>query len=173
MRARVGDTHLTSIECAGPMVWLPIEADLAVQRALAEVIGPERTREFLLASAQELWTGSLVQTLVQTAIGFLGLDPGSLARLVPAAWGLLYRDCGQWSLTRRDERGPRDTREVELGLAGLPRDCASDRAWLASVATILHALLILCDREGEVELVESPGQDALLEVVFRLAWKTK
>jgi hypothetical protein len=178
IRERLGDAHLTRIECAGPLVWLPIEADLALQRALAEVLGAERTRDFVLANLREFLAGSLVQNLVQTAVGLFGLDPGSLARLVSPAWALLYRDCGQWSVSRSldpDRRRAREWREVEMRLSKLPRACAAEDAWLAAVATVQHALLILCGRaddEGEVELLDRTlGEPA--QVVFRLAWKRK
>lgn len=178
IRERLGDTHLTSIECAGPLVWLPIEADLALQRALAEVLGPERTRDFVLANLREFLAGSLVQNMVQTAVGLLGLNPGSLARLVAPAWALLYRNCGHWSVTRSldpDRRRAREWREVEMRLSRLPCACVDEEGWLAAVATVQHALLILCGRadgEGEVELLERQlGETA--QVVFRLAWKRK
>lgn|GEM_PF-1713159 len=179
LREHLGDMHQTRIECAGPLAWLPIETDLALQRALDAVLGAERTREFLLANLRQFMAASLVQNLVATVVGLFGLDPGSFARLLPPAWGLLYRDAGQWTVVRREvqtgeqvaKRG-HEWREAELRLTGLPSACASEDAWLVAVATVHHALLILCGREGEVELldrvVEAPAQ-----VVFRLAWKKR
>lgn len=178
IRERLGDTHQTSIECAGPLVWLPIEADLALQRALDTVLGSARTREFVLANLREFMAASIIQNVVQTAVGLFGLDPGSFARLVPPAWGLLYRDCGQWSVSRSldpDRARAREWREVEMRLSNLPRACAGEDAWLTAVATVQHALLILCGRaddEGEVELLERV-LDSPAQVVFRFAWKRK
>ena len=172
VRARLGDANQTRIECAGPLVWLPIETDLVLQRALDTVLGTERTREFVLAKAREFLATSLVQTAVSTAVSLFGLTPGSLARLVPPAWGFLYRDCGQWTVSRSfepDRARAREWREVEMRLAPLPAACANEDAWLGAVGTILHALLVLGEREGEVEQLE---RDAT-KVVFRLAWKRK
>ncbi len=160
---RLGDVHQTRIECAGPLAWLPIETDLALQAALDAVLGAERAREFLLANLRQFMAASIVQNLVTTAVGLFGLDPGSFARLLPPAWGLLYRATGRWKVIRR---GPR---EVELHLVELPRGCAETEAWLTAVATVHHALLILCGRVGEVELCERRVDDPS-EVVFRLAW---
>ena len=173
IRERLGDVHQTRIECAGPLAWLPIETDLALQRALDAVLGVERTREFLLANLREFLAASLVQNLVTTAVGLFGLDPGSFARLLPPAWGLLYRETGRWSVVRR-ELSPlgldRDWREIELRLSELPSACVGEHAWLTAVATVHHALLILCGREGAVELSER-RLEAPAQVVFRLAWK--
>lgn len=176
IRARLGDVLQTRIECAGPLVWLPIDADLALQHALDEVLGRERTREFVLATLREFLAASILQTAVSTAVGLFGLNPGSFARLLPRAWGLLYRDCGQWSVSRGfepDRQRAREWREVELGLSGLPHALHHEQlergAWLSAVSTVLHALLILCEREGEVELLERDERAA--KVVFRLAWK--
>lgn len=174
IRERLGDVHQTRIECSGPLAWLPIETDIALQRSLDAVLGVERTREFLLANLRELLATSLMQNLVATAVGLFGLDPGSFARLLPHTWGLLYRETGRWSVLRRElsplasERG-REWREVEMRLSGLPSACIGEHSWLTAVATVHHALLILCGREGEVELCEPEQQG---EVVFRLAWRT-
>lgn len=176
IRERLGDAHLTSIECAGPLVWLPIEADLALQRALAEVLGVERTREFVLAKARQFMAGSLLQNLVQTAVDLFGLDPGSLARVVPRGWMLLYRDCGRWTVTRSldpDRNRAREWREVEMRLVDLPSACASETAWVTAVGTVQHALLLLSgrlDKEGEVELLDRV-LDGPAQLVYRVAWK--
>jgi hypothetical protein len=178
IRERLGDTHLTSIECAGPLVWLPVGADLALQRALAEVLGVERTREFVLARTRQFMAGSLVQNLVQTAVELFGLDPGSLARMIPHGWGLLYRDCGRWRVTRSldpDRNRAREWREVELRLLDLPRACADEAAWVTAVGTVQHALLLLTGRldgEGEVELLDRVLSEPA-QLVYRVAWKNK
>jgi hypothetical protein len=174
IRERLGDAHQTRIECAGPLAWLPIETDLALQRALDAVLGAERTREFLLANLREFMAASLVRNLVVTAVDLFGLDPGSFARLLPPAWGLLYRDVGRWSVARRDEamQRSRERREVELRLDRLPSACAANDAWLTAVATVHHALLIVCGREGEVELLDRAVEEPT-RVAFRLAWKTR
>ena len=168
IRERLGDVHQTRIECAGPLAWLPIETDLALQAALDAVLGAERTREFLLANLREFMAASIIQNLVATAVGLFGLDPGSFARLLPPAWGLLYRSTGRWKVVRQEG----DWREVELRLEELPLSCAETDAWLTAVATVHHALLILCGREGDVELRERKLDDPS-EVVFRLAWKKR
>jgi hypothetical protein len=178
IREQLGDTHLTSIECAGPLVWLPIEADLALQRALAEVLGAERTREFVVARTRQFMAGSLVQNLVQTAVELFGLDPGSLARMVPRGWSLLYRDCGRWTVMRSldpDRNRAREWREVELRVLDLPRACVDEMAWVAAVGTVQHALLLLTGRmdgEGEVELLDRVLTEPA-QLVYRVAWKSK
>ena len=56
-----------------------------------------------------------------------------------------------------------------MRLIGLPEPCAREDAWLGAVGTVLHALLLLGERTGEVELLERRAT----KVVFRLAWKKK
>lgn len=169
LREHLGDAHLTSIECAGPLVWVPVAADIELQAGLASVLGREQAQQFLRASLREVWTGSVLQPLVRTAVGIFGLHPGSLARLVPAAWSLLYRDCGSWIVHEPPANAPSDRgKSVELRLDGLPEACARAKPWLAAVATILHALLILCDVAGEVELLE--GEAGSGAARFRLCW---
>lgn len=171
IRERLGDAHQTSIECAGPLVWLPLDADLALQRAIADVLGAARTQEFLLASLREVWAGSVLQPIVQTAVGLFGLHPGSLAKLAPTAWGLLYRDCGVWSV---DEVHDADEgrREVDMHLRDLPQACVDESAWLSAVVTVLHALLVLCDRgrEGDGTVAMTERDIESRNARFRLAW---
>lgn len=179
IRRELGDEHLTHIECAGPLVWLPIASDLALQRALASVLGAERTREFLLASLREVWTTSLIQMLVSTAMGLFGLDASALARLVPRAWSLVYRDCGVWRIAE-DAAQPQphsaatgddaQARELDLRLDELPQACIDEAAWIAAVTTMLHGLLILAnvaEGEGSVEL-RTRAPDYL---DFRIGWR--
>ena len=178
IRARLGDTDQTRIECAGPLVWLPVEVDLGLQRALAETLGTERMQSFALANMREFLAASLVQNLITAAVGLFGLNPGSLARTIAPAWGLIYRDCGQWSVSRSldpDRARAREWREVQMSLGDLPPECAAEDAWIAAVTTVLHAVLLLCGYErelGEVEVLERKT-DAPAQVVFRLAWKPK
>jgi hypothetical protein len=172
LRERLDDAELTAIECAGPLVWLPIAIDLSLQRALADLLGPERASELLRAGLRQLWASTPARAIVQTAVGLFGVNPGSLARLVPNAWNLLYRECGRWSV-ERPEAEARD--QVLLRLSELPLACADEPAWLEAVATILHALLILCDAEGEVELLAREartGASPRSSAVFRLHWRT-
>ncbi|MFV8752009.1 hypothetical protein ACNOYE_15795 [Nannocystaceae bacterium ST9] len=176
MRGHLADAELTAIECAGPLVWLPITIDLALQRALAELLGPERASELLRASLRQVWASTPIRAIIQTAVGLLGVNPGSLARLVPNAWNLLYRECGRWSVERPETELAEAARgrEILLRLAELPQACADEPAWLEAVATILHALLILCDAEGEVELIAREartGTSPRSSALFRLQWR--
>lgn len=183
LRERLADAELTAIECAGPLVWLPISIDLALQRALAELLGPSRpvrvencpepASELLRTGLRQVWASTPVRTIVQTAVGLFGVNPGSLARLVPNAWNLLYRECGRWSVEPTESAEQRD--RVLLRLSDLPQACADEPAWLEAVATILHALLILCDARGEVELLAREartGSSPRSSAVFRLHWQT-
>jgi hypothetical protein len=180
IRPRLGDAELTAIECAGPLAWLPVTTDLALQRALADTLGPERLGELLRSGLRAVWASTPIRGIVQAAVGLLGVHPGTLARLVPNAWMLLYRNCGRWSvephppapLASSDAPGP-GREQVLLRLDELPASCTETAAWLEAVATMLHAMLILCDVEGEVELVarearsgEAPRSSAL----FRMRW---
>ncbi len=180
LRERLGDAELTAIECAGPLVWLPVTIDLAVQRALADGLGPEPASELLRVGLRQVRASTPIRMIVQTAIGLFGVNPGSLARVVPNAWNLLYRECGHWNVERSeaelaDRVGPDRDREIVLRLADLPQACADEPAWLEAVATILHALLIFCDAEGQVELIAREartGPAPRSSAVFRLHWQT-
>lgn len=175
VRPCLADAELTAIECAGPLAWLPVSTDLALQRALAAALGPERLGELLRSGLRAVWASTPIRGVVQAAVGLLGVHPGTLARLVPNAWMLLYRECGRWSVEPGQAAGETvaGREQVLLRLDELPASCTEEPAWLEAVATMLHAMLILCDVDGEVELVarearagESPRSSAL----FRMRW---
>lgn len=176
IRTRLADADLTAIECAGPLVWLPITSDLALQRALADQLGPERAAELLRAGLRAVWASTPIRAIVQAAVGLLGVHPGSLARLIPNAWTMLYRECGRWSVEPGEPESPDPAskrEQVVLRLDDLPVGCVEESAWLEAVATMLHALLILCDVEGEVEILAREtrtGAAPRSSAVFRLRW---
>lgn len=177
IRPCLSDAELTAIACAGPLAWLPVTTDLALQRALADALGPERVGELLRSGLRTVWASTPIRGLVQAAVGLLGVHPGTLARLVPNAWTLLYRECGRWSVEAAPP-GPlaepgAGREQVLLRLDELPASCTEVPAWLEAVATMLDAMLILCDVEGEVELVAREARSGELprsSALFRMRW---
>jgi hypothetical protein len=151
VRDALPDATLTSIECAGPLSWLPIQANLDLTRAIHQKFGPERSSEALQQLIRDVYANSAVRSVIQPMMGFFAVGPGNLARWMPRVYQLLFRGCGRWQTpTAYEARRP----EITLELVDLPVACAEDPIWIDSVAQSLFALLVLAEREGEVELVE-------------------
>ena len=93
----------------------------------------------------------------------LGLDPGTLARWLPAALGLIFKDCGAWNVERAGSHS------VELRVHGLPRLLGAHPHWLDSVSGGIHALFMICKTTGETEVTEVDPEAGSARIA--IAWK--
>jgi hypothetical protein len=168
IRSALDDATLTTVECAGPLAWLPIRVNLELSHCVAEVLGEERFESFVQELMRRTYTESTVHRLIHAAIGLLGFDPGSFARLVPHAYGLLFRACGAWRVERVGEAFDGDEAVSTLILEQLPQECVRDRIWIKSVGCSLYALLVVAEADGRVEL-DSVDEESR-SVRFRLSW---
>ncbi len=168
IRATLDDGTLTSIECAGPLAWLPIDVHLELCHRVVETLGPERFQLFIRDLMRRAYEESSLHRLFHTALGILGFDPGSLARFVPRGYDLLFRRCGHWRVERIGEAFDGTEAVSTLMLEQLPKCCVEDRVWVDSVACSLNALLVLAEAEGSVD-VDAINEDAGY-VRYRLSW---
>jgi hypothetical protein len=146
IRARIGVEVTGAIEAATGTDWLPVALDVALAGALDAELGPQGLVAFNQGMMRDAFRGPLLRALVEAATHVLGLDAGAWARWVPKAWGLMFRDCGHWTVARRDQG------ESLLTLSGLPPVCAGDAVWPVSVASALSALLPAVGSAGTVRL---------------------
>lgn len=145
LKARLPAGLAAAIEEAHGADWLPIEQNVQLVAALAELLGQAEfmamSRRLVLAS----FSGPMLSTLVRTATTLFGDDPASWARWIPHGWALVFRGCGSWHVTVREQ-------EAVLHLAGLPPACATSKVWVESVAASMAAVLDLLRRGGSMTL---------------------
>ena len=148
LRARLPSGLVVAIEEAHGADWLPAELNVQLVAALADALGSAEfmamSRRLVLAS----FSGPMLSTLVRTATTLFGDDPASWARWIPHGWSLVFRGCGAWHVTIRDQ-------EAVLHLAGLPPACAASRVWVESVAASMVAVLDLLKRDGSMTLAST------------------
>lgn len=145
LREQLPPRLVAAVEEAHGADWLPVEANVELVAALAELLGGP---EFLALSRRrqrDSFSGPLLSALVRTATTLFGDDPAAWARWIPHGWALVFRDCGAWQVTAGE-------REAVLHLAGLPPACASSPIWVESVAASLSAVLDVLEREGSMTL---------------------
>jgi hypothetical protein len=161
-QALVPPALVAQIDQASGIDWLPIESNLAVTRALHQVLAPPAFhlffRDFLLESFQ----GALLKAMVDAAVRVFGIDPGSWARWIPKGWGLIFKNAGAWTVVGA-EKG-----QVAFQVDGLPEACLEDRVWLSSVASSLSAIVELARAKGGFDLT---GVDrAARRATFTMRW---
>jgi len=137
---------LEQIESSASSDWLPFALDLDLTHAVFRALGVAGAHRFFQEHQLASFQGPLFKALVDSATALFGLDPGSWARWIPRGWGIVFRQCGEWTIDRSD-RGA-----VDLSLVAPPPGCLDDEVWLRSVASSFSAFLVVARREGEFAL---------------------
>lgn len=162
IRAVIDGEHLRAIADAPTIAWLPLDANLALARALNAVLGPSGSHRFHRAHFANVLQGPILGTLLRGALAVYGPDPSRWMRLLPAAWDLLFRHCGSWTI------GNGTPARVEMLLQDLPPGCVVDRVWPTTVASSIAATLDLAKRDGHVDVLDVDG--AARHVRYELRW---
>jgi hypothetical protein len=165
IRASVPDETWTSIGSAGLLGWLPLETNLAVTRAVATRLGPERThhffRELLLAAIET----PLLRGFVQGVLRVAAPDAGQYLPWLARGFELMFRNAGKWTVL---DRSP-GWALLELGT--LPRQIMTDSIWIKSTASSLCGLLDLMNLEGTVVVHEVDAKAGA--VTYASRWTKK
>ncbi len=127
--------------------WLPLETDLVVTRAVHGALGDARFCVFFRDQLLEAFSGPLLRVIVDAALRVFRVDATSFTSWVGRGWGLLFRDCGVWTVERAGAGMAR------LRIEALPAACVHDEIWLRSVAHSLDAFWALARTEGECACV--------------------
>lgn len=152
-----------AIDRAGRMSWLPVELNVRLIDALYTGLGPARAREFQADQITSQFATPLWRGFIEGGVRLLGLDPAILARWIPRALGLIFKDCGIWTLERRDETS------ALLRVRGLPPALVEHPHWLDSVSGGVYALFILCKTSGETRVVDVDAERG--QAGIALQWK--
>ncbi len=171
IRRALADTSLTAIECAGALVWLPVELHLELSHCMSKELGRDQFRRLVQDAMRRAYLESSGHRLVHMAMRMFGLDPGSLARFLPSIYGALFRACGEWTVERLGRSAEGDEAIATLVLDGLPAVCVGDEIWRDGLASCVFSLLVLADADGEVE-VDAVGLEQGW-VRFRMSWRSE
>jgi hypothetical protein len=151
------------IEAASRLSWLPAELNVRMIHALVEGLGAQGCHDFQGEQIAAQLSTPLWRGFVEGGIRTLGLDPASLARWLPNALGLIFKDCGRWSVEDLAENGAAlDARELPVELIASPR-------WVESIAGGVHALFIMCQTSGETKVARFDRDAGSARIELR--WK--
>lgn len=163
VRAGIPDALVASVADATSVDWLPLETNLVVTRALHAGLGDARFYRFFRDQLVEAFSGPLLRVIVDAALRVFRVDATSFTSWVGRGWGLVFRDCGAWTVERA---GPGMAR---LRIEGLPGACVADEVWLRSVAHSLDAFWVIARTQGEFAY---SGRDvARASATYELRWK--
>jgi hypothetical protein len=155
-------TWVAAIEKAGIISWLPIEANLALTRAVAHVLGPKRTHEFFESLGYASFQTPLMRGLVRSVVAMVGHDPGRYMEWTQKGFALIFHEAGVWRVIERESTS------ATLEVNQLPDACFEDDIWLDSVASSLHALFRLAHCDGSVNVRRRDRRRG--HALFRAVW---
>jgi hypothetical protein len=159
----IGAERLRQVDEAASSDWLPFVQDVELTHAVASALGPEGMVRFFRKHQLASFQGPLFKVLVDGATTLFGLDPGSWARWIPRGWGVVFRACGRWEISRATPG------EVDLALIDPPDGCLDDEVWLRSVAGSFSAFLAVAKAEGEFALDRVDRERGA--ACYRLRWR--
>jgi hypothetical protein len=163
VRALVPDALVRSVADATSIDWLPLETNLVVTRALHRGLGDARFYRFFRDQLVDSFSGPLLRVIVDAALRVFRVDATSFTSWVGRGWGLIFRDCGAWTV---EGAGPGMAR---LRIESLPAACVDDEVWLRSVAHSLDAFWVLARTQGECSYA---GRDvARAAATYELRWR--
>lgn len=146
------------VEHALPTAWIPIEHDKWVVRAIVEAHGREGARQCWRDFMQDHANAPMLRGILQMSIRMFGLNPGSIAKIAPKAWGNVYRGFCDF---RPGERGDKS---AALLMEDIHPDVLEVEEYLLCFQSVFEGF---CDifGGGTVEMeVDRPRRSARLQL---------
>jgi hypothetical protein len=158
------DTLVDRIEAASNLEWLPVSVNLELTDAIFRGLGDEHADGFYQNWLKRQMSAPAFAGLVRTALSLFRFDTASIAKWIPKAFDLMYRDYGAFAIE------PVSPTHVTVTLAAMPPELASHRNWQRSVSSGLHALFFLTGVKGGTELTAADAAKRAMRVDLR--WTT-
>jgi hypothetical protein len=92
--ARLRPETRERLRSVGRLEWVPIEIDLELSAAVADVLGPDVDRERARLCVLHVFETPLLRPFIHGADMLFGLSPAGLIATVPRGWPAIYRHAG-------------------------------------------------------------------------------
>lgn len=157
------ETLVERIEAASNLEWLPVSVNLELTDAIFRGLGDEQADAFYQHWLKRQMSAPAFAGLVRTALSLFRFDTASIAKWIPKAFDLMYRDYGTFAI---EPVGPL---HVNVTLTAMPLELASHQNWQRSVSSGLHALYFLTGAKGSTELTGANAAKRTMRVDLRWA----
>jgi hypothetical protein len=155
------DELVEQIETVSSLEWLPIRANLDLTEAVYKKLGEEQADVFYQNWLKRQMSAPAFAGLVRTALALFRFDTVALAKWIPKAFDIMYRDYGSFVI---QEDGPE---QLQVELRDMPAELLDHRAWHRSVANGMHAVFFLTGVKGTSDLVPADPRERCLRVALR------
>lgn len=137
---------IEQIEAAGNLDWLPVSVNLELTDAVFGGLGEEQADTFYQNWLKRQMSAPAFAGLVRTALALFRFDTAAIAKWIPKAFDLMYRDYGTFVIE------PVSALQLNVELRSMPVELATHRNWQRSVCSGLYALFFLTGAKGIAEL---------------------
>ncbi len=161
VRSEIPDAIEHRIDDSAILGWISAEENLAVLDAAWLVLGEKSATQSITAFIANFSKSRFLRTLLETS----GLTPRGIIRLIPTAWGHVYRN------VCRVEIAVLENGAATLRLTGLAPVVASSDTYLACFRGLLLGIYHLTGVTGEVS--QNARYRGTGEVEYSLRWLSK
>jgi hypothetical protein len=161
--ARVPERSRQSIDKASTFDWLPAEHHMAIADALSAILGNDDAETQWRRMTGTSFDKPIFRPLFQGALSLFSASPITMARVLPAGWGLIAADAGVFTIE------PGSTDHGVVCWSNIPRPILACPAFLAAWRGGLHAFIDVLGRAGEVRMDESKAESDRT-VTYSLRW---
>lgn len=155
------DELVERIENANNLDWLPISTNLVLTEAIFTRLGEEQAELFYQNWLKRQMSAPAFAGLVRTALALFRFDTVAIAKWIPKAFDIMYRDYGQLEIHQQGEG------ELYVELLAMPDELFEHRNWHRSVASGLHALFFLTGAKGTSVVEQLDAQKRSLRIALR------
>ncbi len=161
----VGDAKMRVVPQLSMLSWVPIEFDIEIVDAVAEVLGPVRFGEFTRAYVAEIMPRPPLGALIDLGTKMIGVSPESFLRWWDKGWNAVYRGCGKVKGSVTDATHGRVVYER------MPRVCVESSAFVDAVVSTAYAVYAWTNCRGVVRVAElDPARGHL---TLELSWHAR
>jgi hypothetical protein len=155
------DTLVERIESASNLEWLPVSVNLELTDAVFRGLGDEQADVFYQSWLKRQMSAPAFAGLVRTALSLFRFDTTAIAKWIPKAFDLMYRDYGRFAIE------PVAPQHLNVVLSAMPAELAAHKNWQRSVSSGLHALFFLTGVKGTTELTHANAVQHRMQVDLR------
>ncbi len=149
------------IRQASRLGWVPADCFVAITEATLAGLGRDGAQDFWSSRLQASFELPLMRPLAQGGVFLYGNDPGSIIRMTPKAYPLVFRECGFTDVEVED-------RSATVRIDDLPADLRTDGV-VHCFAGHCRAALAFTGGDGVIEIDDrSLGPSGTL--TLRTAW---
>jgi hypothetical protein len=161
VRARIPAESLAVIDRTAATGWIPVEHDRWIPQATIEELGEVDAVAYLRSFLGGHMRTPLLRAILDGAIRMFGMSPGSIVRMLPRAWSLIFRDqC-------RVEIEARDAHSARVVLHDVAPEVIEWSAYPISFRAFMLGIIDLVDAEGEVTMEIDVARRRL---VYSMRW---